>query len=469
MKIDVLSAQLTPDRWKKCRDAAEGQDAVHKAGQAYLPALTGQDAKAYESFKKRTPFFNATERTINGLVGMVYRKYPTTQAPDAMAEILADLTLEGESADLVSKEILRQVVEVGRVGALVEYPRMEMGPPTLAQASAMNLRPYVVEYKAEQIENWRMERVNNKNQPVMVKLRETVTVWDGYESAEIDQIRYLLLEEGAYIQRVYRKPANGQDWEQWGPDIVPLRRGAPLDFIPFVCFGPNELSLEVDKPPIMDLVEMNLSHYRTCADYENGAHFCGVPTPMLAGFQFEEKESTVALGGNAIVSADPSAKWGFLEFTGQGLTSLKDLKTEKEAQMAALGSRMLAAEKKQAEAAETVQLRHAGEGAVLSSMAKTVSEGMTILLQIVADWQGIAGEIDFELNSDFFDQTMTAQDLTALVAAWQQGAISTETLFFNLKQGEIVPDNVEFEDEQARIANSPPTMMQTNEPVGQTG
>lgn len=460
MKIDVLSAQLTPERWKKCRDAAEGQDAVHKAGTAYLPALTGQDAKAYAAFKSRTPFFNATQRTIDGLVGMVYRKYPTTTAPDAMAEILADLTLEGESADLVSKEFLHEVVTVGRVGALVEYPRMEMGPPTLAQASAMNLRPYVVEYKAEQIENWRMERVNNKNQPVMVKLRETVTEWDGYESGEIDQIRYLILEEGQYIQRLYRKPENGQEWAQWGPDIVPLRRGQPLDFIPFICFGPNELSLEVDKPPIMDLVEMNLSHYRTCADYENGAHFCGVPTPMLAGFQFDEKDSTVALGGNAIVSAAPDAKWGFLEFTGQGLTSLKDLKTEKEAQMAALGSRMLAAEKKQAEAAETVQLRHAGEGAVLSSMAKTVSEGMTMLLQIVADWQGIAGEIDFELNSDFFDQQMSPQELTALFQVMQGGGMSKQTFFWNLKRGERVPDNVDYEDEQTMIETAAPMMTQ---------
>lgn len=458
MKIDVLSNQLTPERWKKCRDASIGQDAVHKAGQTYLPALTGQNAKAYESFKNRTPFFNATQRTIDGLVGMVYRKYPTAVAPDAMAEILDDLTLEGESADLVSKEFLREVVSVGRVGALVEYPRMEEGIPTLAQASAMNLRPYVVEYKAEQIENWRTARVNNKLQPVMVKLRETVTEWEGYEPADVDQIRYLLLDEGRYIQRVYRKTKE-KDWEQYGPDIVPLRRGAPLDFIPFVCFGPNELSLEVEKPPIMDLVEMNLSHYRTCADYENGAHFCGVPTPILAGFQFDEKDSDVALGGNAIVSADPNANASFLEFTGQGLTALKDLKIEKEAQMAALGSRMLAAEKKQSEAADTVRLRHAGEGAVLSSMAKTVSEGMTLLLQIAADWQGIAGEIDFELNSDFFDQTMTAQDLTALVSAWQAGAISGETLWYNIQKGELANQSVSYEDEQARINSAPPSSL----------
>jgi hypothetical protein len=37
------------------------------------------------------------------------------------------------------------------------------------------------------------------------------------------------------------------------------------------------------------------------------------------------------------------------------------------------------------------------------------------------------------------------------VSAWQNGAISQNTLFENLKAGEIVADTETFEDEQARI------------------
>lgn len=462
MKIDVTHPDLTPTRWQRCRDASDGQDAIHAGGTRYLPQLSGQKEAEYKAYKERTPFFNATARTIDGLVGMVYRKYPKTAVPAAFQFIADDITLEGESVDLVSKEVLREVITVGRYGLLVEYPQVLEGPPTLAQAQSLNYRPYVVDYEAEQIENWREERVNNKMQPVMVKLREAVEEWDGYEQSSIGQIRYLILEDGRYIQRVYRKDDKGE-WIQFGPDIVPLKNGRPIEFIPFVCFTPNEISLQIEKPPIYDLVTVNLSHYKTCADYENGAHFCGVPTPVLAGFQFEEKDTTVSLGNNAITSADPSAKWGFLEFTGQGLSSLKDLKAEKEAQMAALGSRMLAAEKKQAEAQDTVRLRHAGEGAVLGAMAKTISEGMTKVLQIMADWQGITGEIDHELNSDFIDAGMTAQELTALVSSWQMGAMSYDSLHWNLKRGEMLPETSTAEDEQAAIGNAAPVMAQQNE------
>jgi hypothetical protein len=462
MKIDTLHPDRTAERWKKCRDCSEGQDAVHKAGKAYLPELSGQSVKEYNAYKARTPFFNATARTIDGLVGMVFRKYPKTVVPAAMDEMVADIDLEGESIDLKSKEVLREVIEVGRIGLLVEYPRTIEGPPTLAQAAALNYRPYVVEYKAEQILNWREMRVNNKMQPVFISLYETEEVWDGYEQSSVEQIRILELLEGAYTQSIWRKGNNTKEWVIVD-QVTPTRNGTPLDYIPFICFNPNQLGFEVEKPPILDLVEINLSHYRTSADYENGAHFCGVPTPVLAGFQFDEKD-VVKIGFGAIVSTDPTAKASFLEFTGQGLQPLKESLKDKEAQMAALGSRMLASEKKQAEAQDTVRLRHAGEGAVLAAMAKTVSEGMTRILEIMRDWQGISGDVDHELNSDFVDAGLSAQELTALVSSWQMGAMSYESLHWNLKRGEMLPETSEVEDEQAKIANAAPVMSQ-HEPV----
>jgi hypothetical protein len=43
------------------------------------------------------------------------------------------------------------------------------------------------------------------------------------------------------------------------------------------------------------------------------------------------------------------------------------------------------------------------------------------------------------LNTDFSAQTMSSQELTAVVAAWQAGAISQETMFDLFRRGEILP------------------------------
>lgn len=50
-------------RWERCRTALQGQDAVHAAGEKYLPKLAGQDKAEYDAYKGRAMFYGATART----------------------------------------------------------------------------------------------------------------------------------------------------------------------------------------------------------------------------------------------------------------------------------------------------------------------------------------------------------------------------------------------------------------------
>lgn len=458
MSVDTRHPDYTAhvDTWQKCRDVVAGEDAVHQRAEAYLPRLTEQSAKDYAAYVQRTPFYNATARTIDGLVGMVLRKEPQVQAPSSLDAIVSDVTLTGCSMHELSEILLREVLEVGRAGVLVEYPLQIMGPLTQAQAAAMNRRPYATTFDAEHIINWRAERVNNSMQPVMVVLAECVTEWENeFEAKPVQQRRALLLVNNVYVQRVYRQTED--DWVLVS-EVVPLMNGAPMDYIPFVIFGPQRNDLSAQKPPIYDLVTLNLSHYRTIADYEHGAHFTGLPMLFLAGVMLGENEKIQLGSQSAVVSTDPNSDGKYIEFTGQGLQSLKDRAAEKEAGMAAIGARMLAPEKAGVEAMGTLAMRHAGESAVLSTISKMVGAGLTRVLQIMADWEGVAAQVRVTMNSDFLDVTLSAQDITALVAAWQSGAISYETLFANLQRGEIISEGRDLEDERGALEAQGPQL-----------
>jgi hypothetical protein len=74
----------------------------------------------------------------------------------------------------------------------------------------------------------------------------------------------------------------------------------------------------------------------------------------------------------------------------------------------------------------------------------------------MAEWSGVTGDISFQLNTDYFDSTIGAQEITALVSAWQAGALSSESLFYSLQQGEVVQAGLTYEEEQARIQSAPP-------------
>jgi hypothetical protein len=447
-------------RWRRCRDAVAGQHAVHMAGELYLPKLKEQDADEYRAYRERAGWYGATGRTLQGTVGMVFRRAPVLTGPAALEDMAADLTLAGQNADMVARDVLAQVLEVGRVGVLVEYPADAIGPMTLAQAAAMNRRPYVTLWHAESILNWRVARVNNAMQPVLVVLMESADSTDEadpFATGKVAQIRALMLEGGRYVQRLYRKNAATGKWEQFGLDIVPMRNGAPLDAIPFVAVGPEELTLKVQKPPMMDLVDVNIGHYKNTADLEHGAHFAGLPTPVVTGYQAKEGEKLCIGSAAAWVFPSPDATATFLEFTGQGLGALETRCKAKEAHMAALGARMLAPEKSGVESGDALSNRHNGEHSFLAGVANVVSEAMTRALKIAAEWEGIGGEIVYKLNTDYTPAGLTAQQLTALVQAWQAGGISWETFFWNLKEGEIVAPNTTKEDERELIdAAGPP-------------
>jgi Domain of unknown function (DUF4055) len=148
----------------------------------------------------------------------------------------------------------------------------------------------------------------------------------------------------------------------------------------------------------------------------------------------------------AIISTDPSAKWGFLEFTGQGLGALLENLKLKEAQMAAIGARFLAPDKAGVEAAATLLMRSNGETSVLASMANLVSQNLQDMFEFIAKWAGIDSEIIIALSTDFLPVAMTSQDLDSLIKSWQAGAIPKEELFNALKRGEVLTEQITYDE-----------------------
>jgi len=434
------------EKWFKTRAACEGQSAIHNAGEKFLPRLADQSDHDYKSYKLRATYFNATGRTLEGLVGMVFRKEIEKTYPPALEDMFDDLDLKGNSLDAVAMQTIYDLLQVGRAGILVEYPSVTQTPASLADAAKANLRPYTTYYPAESILDWRVTRVNNVMQPVMIKLQEYYEVQKNeFEYETHPQIRALLLTEIGYIQRVYRKNKKG-DWVQFENDIVPLMKGAPISFIPFWAFGARENCLDLQDPPILDLADLNIAHYRVTADYERGCHFAGLPTPMLAGFVFDENEKVSIGSSTAIVSSDSSANWGFLEFTGQGLGALEKNLLQKESQMAAIGARMLAPEKAGVESAGTLLMRSNGEASVLAALVQLAGENFEQITRFMAMWYGVDGEIEIDMNTDFMPVPMSAQDLDALMKAWQVGGIPKEELFYALKQGEVIRESTSYDD-----------------------
>lgn len=447
--------------WQKCRDAAAGQRAIKNGGEKYLRRLTEQTQDEYESYKDRASYFNATGRTVDAMEGMVFRKDTAYKAPQSINDWLEDINLSGETLEDLARLAVRENLVVGRGAFLVDMPVNNGQAITIADKLNQSIRPYIVLYKAESILNWKCSRVNNLYQITDVWLDETTQNDDGEDEP---QIRHLSLQDGYYGQYIYRSEKSGSDW-QLVEVILPTRNGERIDIIPFFPFGSVSPKIDVQDPPIESLADVNIAHYKNSADIEHGSHIAGLPTPYITGLTgtFDEngkptKDDSIKLGTTTILNLPQDATAGFLQCGNEGFATIEKLMDRKEQQMAALGARMLAPEKRQAEASETHSIKRSAENSVLATVARVVERQLEKALIFAVEWENISGEVSIELNTDYVPVSFTAQDLTAWTAAMQSGAISGETYFDILKYSENLPDSLTYEEEQERKSNDPPAL-----------
>ena len=230
-------------------------------------------------------------------------------------------------------------------------------------------------------------------------------------------------------------------------------KGDALRKLPIFTINSTGLGFDtMDSPPLLDLANLSLSHYRTSADLENGRHYTSLPQPWITGVDPDEYRHGIAVGGDtAWIIPNEMAKLGYLEFTGAGLGSLENALSEKEQMMAIAGARLLES-KKGVESAEVSRIRQNIETSILSSIVINLQNGIEKALKYMAEWEGLnPDDVNVELNMDFVDVRIPHQEIIGLVQSYQMGGISMDTLLHNLKQGEVIPSDVSIEEERDKI------------------
>ena len=451
MKIDDTHPDYKKrlPQWTRCADAIEGADAIRAGGTKYLPKLPAQTDSDYNDYQTRAVWKNATAKTLDMFTGLVEPEKAKIEG--ASEDVLEDADLAGKPFPEVIEDALEHVIGVGRFGILVDYSGMITPDMSQAEAEKAGARAYVAAYTAQQITNWHKGRHGGRMVLDRVVLKEQAEV----AGVMIDQFRELLLEDvsdednirpvyHSHVWRLFESTESKQKvWKIVSElDAEPLMGGSALDFIPFFFFDPEYGAADPVTPPLLDLVDVNLSHFRTMADLENGRFFLGLPTPVFCGFGDMEGKIIKLGSTEGITSTDPAAKAYYLEFTGAGMAILEGAAKQKEEWMAQLGGGLLDSDTEIAETAETARIKRSGANATLGSMASAVAAVATKVLALVMKWTtGADIECSVVLNTDYLPGTVDASTIAALLQAVQSGDFRRRDFLAVLKQGgQIAPD-----------------------------
>jgi hypothetical protein len=442
------------DQWKRCRDAIDGEDAIKAAGVRYLPRPSGHDDAQYAAYVNRAYWYNATERALDGFHGMIFKKDPVIDVPPAIESYIDTIDVLGNSFQTFAQLVVKEVLSVGRVGILVDFPRVdftEVG--NQAEFERLGLRPYTVLFRAENITNWRTEIVNGRRTLTMVVL------YTPYERPTDDPFYYEVVPS----YRVLRLVDGVYTIDQWDrvdkayvlvDSNVPRVNGRPWTEIPFQFINADHLLPDICKPPLINLINLNVALYRTTADLENGAHWTGVPTAVISGLSPDQNE--VVLGAEEALILPIGGEASFLEFTGSGLAALEQRGQVKEQEMARIALRILATDKKAAEAADTEAIRREGENSVLASIAYRTGRGLSNVMNYICAWVNAPGEAVVELNTEYSATSIDAQLLTAYLNGWQTGAYTHRDLFRLLQRAGIIDEDRVFEDLKDEVDDENP-------------
>src|ERR1043165_9377963 len=118
--------------WLRARDVLAGEDAVKGGGEKYLPRLESQSVDEYAAYVHRAAFYNASARTAEGYVGLIFRRPPFVKVPgdgsplaSAIKEFANDADMLGTPLIAYAKNVVSEVVSVGRCGTLIDWEERE--------------------------------------------------------------------------------------------------------------------------------------------------------------------------------------------------------------------------------------------------------------------------------------------------------------------------------------------------------
>jgi hypothetical protein len=498
-------ANLLEDYWL-IRDCIEGSRVVKKNGPKYLPIPSPADQSEknlarYHAYKQRAVFYNVTDRTLKGMVGQVFLQEPAVELPNELDNMRADIDGNGLTDIQLAQRATHTVLAYARAGLLVDFPTVETDAAnqnkdaqgnavlTKMQLEAADIHPIFTHYNPWDIINWQTEVVGGKRILTLVVLQEKMlTPADDFAVTDVEQWRVLRLDsDGEHYVEIWQKDAQSNPETQTiaeptlvasssaklqkngkpkpvsgqimriGPHkvttIVPTKsNGDRLQGIPFTFIGSETNDTWPDKPPMLDMAVLNIAHYRNSADYEEITYLVGQPTVWATGLTVEWVRDVLGgdlvLGSRGGIPLPAGANCGVMQ-AGANTMPYEAMKL-KEAQMVALGAKLVQNTKTERTATEVI-VETTSESSTLGMIAHNIGAAFEWAFGIACDFMGVeSNNITYELNQDYDLTSMSAADRAEVIKEWQSGALAFTEMRAVLKKAGVA--TLDDADAQATIA-----------------
>lgn len=406
--------------WLQVRTFIRGMRDVQDYLQDVTRDASPEGIRRNIDYKARAKYTNFTSRTLEGLVGSVFRTPAIVELSSDLEYLILNANGAGLTLDQLTKDLVTNIISIGRHGLFVDY----------------GTQAKIVTYTAENIINWATDATG-----ILV---EVVLKIDAKTNKK------LKLEDGIYSIDIIVE-------DKVTSSVKPTKAdGTTFDVIPFIMCGSKNNDPEVDNMPLWAIVDVSQGHYQNSADYEDLLRYC-VPTPAITApnksWLDEMLPSGVYTFGDGSIIPLPDNGTATLLQANENQMHAKAMES-KENQLIMLGARIFTGKSGQAESTETVKIRFSSENSMLDNLVGNAESAINQCLKWCADFMGSKGDIVFTLNKEFFDTTLSPQEITAQILLLDRGVVATSDVRNNLRKAEFIASGRTDEEIDAEIEAS---------------
>jgi hypothetical protein len=446
--LDVI-AMMT--NWGVMAAVTNGTEYLRDQSETYLPQEPREDDEAYQTRIDRSVLSPYTSRLIETATGAILRKPIHIEGDQYWLDLAQNIDGIGSNINEYARRALVSSLTYGHSAILVDYPAA-MGARNLAEERAQGRRPYFIHVDAAQIWGWRQASAMPGAPLTQVRIHEyTTRPLNEFGEEQIEQMR--VIYPGKY------------DLYTLGQDVVEFSEtgGYSLDEIPLVPIYSNRRGMLQSLPPLLDIANLNLTHYQRQADLIHALHIAAMPTLVLEGW--DDTTGSTTMGVNYAIAMQPGNKAYYVQADATSFDAQAAELQSLEMQMSSLGFTKLFGQKFVAESAEAKRIDQAQGNSVLSIISQELESALNQAFGFAAQYVGLEPP-EITIDRDFDYYRLIGQDVSVLTQLNQAGKISDAMLLEVLRRGEILPDNVNIEDE---LAASTENALALVEPVENTG
>jgi hypothetical protein len=434
-----LEAIAMTASWNAMAAVTLGSDFIRSQASSYLPQEPRETDEAHESRVARSVLSPYAQRIIETAAGAILRKPIHIEGNDYWKKFAENVDGLGSDLNEFARRILVSSLTYGHSAILVDYPPASKAL-SLAEERALERRPYFVPVEAPQIWGWRQETTLPTSPLTQVRIHEYTTQPQGdFGETQVEQMR--VIYPGSYD--LYIQGQKSFILHESGKFTLPE--------IPLVPIYANRLGMLRSQPPLLDIANLNITHYQRQADLIHALHVAAMPILILEGFDMDTNE--VSVGVNYALSMPPGNKAYYVQSDASSFAAQAEEIKAIETQMSTLGITKLFGQKFVSESADSKRIDQAQSNSVLAVLSMEVCAGLKRAFEMASQYVGIEPP-EIYLDRDFDFYRLIGQDITAITDLNTKGKLSDETLLEILRRGEILPDDLDIEEELERIAGN---------------